>query len=511
MPRDVLAALRLEDGRRWVDAAEPWQLADALAVLEDPCPYHWLGRPRGGSKTSDAAGIALAWLLAGREGGRYYAAAADADQARLLIDAVARFARRTPAIAAAVRVEARRVLAPDRGSVLEVVAADAASSWGLRPGALILDELAWWADTGQPRALLDSLLSSAAKSSDCRVMVITSPSSPSHFAYRELEHARSDEMWRVSERTGLVPWLDPARVAEQQRRLSDPMYRRLFLGEWAEGDESLALTGDVDGCVTHSGPLDPQSGVRYVIGADLGVKRDRTAVAVEHRDGDRIVLDRIAVWKGSRLRPVQLGEVEEFIRQASRSYNNATLIADPWQSIQLLERLRGQGVKASEFTFSQAGVGRLAAVMVELLRDRRLALPDDPELLAELRAVRLVERAPGAFRIDHAAGAHDDQVIAIALAAQHLLREREDAAPQMGPHIWSAGGRDGLAAWRPQHDGSDSHRDWAARHGCQQCEGEHAAYWARVAADQQDRGRARGQENRSASSVAAPTIQEELQ
>ena len=56
---DLLAALRLEDGRRWGEAAVRCQWEDARAVLEQnsPTPYHYLTRARGYSKTSDLAAM----------------------------------------------------------------------------------------------------------------------------------------------------------------------------------------------------------------------------------------------------------------------------------------------------------------------------------------------------------------------------------------------------------------------------------------------------------------------
>ena len=110
---------------------------------------------------------------------------------------------------------------------------------------MILDEVAWWQDTPGPRTLLDSLLSSAAKVEGCRVVVITSPSSPAHFAYRLRQHAADDPLWRLSEETGAPRWLDPERVEEQRRRLPEAMFARLFEGRWMDGDEALAVSGDV--------------------------------------------------------------------------------------------------------------------------------------------------------------------------------------------------------------------------------------------------------------------------
>ena len=44
---DLLAALVIEDGRTWVEAAEAFQLADAEAVLAGDPPYQFLTRGRG--------------------------------------------------------------------------------------------------------------------------------------------------------------------------------------------------------------------------------------------------------------------------------------------------------------------------------------------------------------------------------------------------------------------------------------------------------------------------------
>ena len=58
-------ALRIEDGRPWGEAAADWpiQVEDAEAVFSEERPnWHFLTRPRGGSKSTDMAAIALAWL-----------------------------------------------------------------------------------------------------------------------------------------------------------------------------------------------------------------------------------------------------------------------------------------------------------------------------------------------------------------------------------------------------------------------------------------------------------------
>jgi phage terminase large subunit-like protein len=440
-PWDVMSALLLESGERWVDKAADFQLRDARAVIEGEQPSNFIGRPRGGSKTTDLGAIGSAWVLSADGPDRYYAAAADRDQARLLLDSVAGFARRSPELAAGLRVDQWKVTAPSTGATLEILVSDVGSSWGLRPAGIIIDELAWWPDVPSSHLLLDSLLSSAAKMPDCRVAVITSPSSPSHFAYRLRNHASEDPLWRLSETEGPVPWLALERIEEQRRRLSPAMFERLFMGRWVEADDALVTDELLQAALRHTGPLEARHGVKYVIGLDLGLKRDATAAMVCHKQGDEIVLDRKAVWRGSRIRPVKLDDVEAWLGETTRYYNNAEVVADPWQSVGLLQRLKGAGVRAEEFAFTAASVGKLAGALFNLLRDRRLALPDDDEsLIDELAHVRLKETSPGVFRIDHDAGRHDDQAIALALAAHHLLREPEYGLPSSAPFNPFSGG-----------------------------------------------------------------------
>jgi phage terminase large subunit-like protein len=118
-----------------------------------------------------------------------------------------------------------------------------------------------------------------------------------------------------------------------------------------------------------------------------------------------------------------LADVEEWALQAAASFR-ARVVLDPWQAAGLAQRLRRRGrIQVEEFTFSSASVGRLASTLHLLLRNRALALPDDPELLDELANVRLRETSPGVLRMDHDPDLHDDRAVALAMAA-HTLLER---------------------------------------------------------------------------------------
>lgn len=474
-PLNLLAAMVLEDGRRWGSVAVDWQIEDARAVLtpgpDDP-RLHWLGRPKGGSKTTDVAGLGIVWLLA--QAGDLddgYVFASDQDQARRLLDRAAGLIARTPGLDDRLEVLSHSIVERRTRAKVTALAADAAGAEGILAPLILVDELPQWADTRASRGLWDAGYSSIPKVANLRFVVIGHAGVSGSWQHRLYERFQASPLWRVHDVPGPLPWVDPAVLEDQRATLTDSQYARRHLNVWSSAEDTLTTAEDLRACVTLAGPLQPVDGQRYVIGLDVGLKNDATVAVVAHAEqlgvdgrgapvqapvmGEqekilrtlhaeghigrdelearlggvtraearpvRIVLDRMEVWQGSRLRPVQLVDVEEWLAQASFTFNKAEVVVDPWQAVGLAQRLRGRGISVEEFTFSSASVGRLGSTLHQLFRDRALALPDDDALLAELASVRLTERTPGVLRMDHDAGKHDDRAMALALAATRLL------------------------------------------------------------------------------------------
>jgi phage terminase large subunit-like protein len=440
---DRLASLVLANGQPWGEAAANFQWEDAEAVLD---PYgkprcFYLTRSRGSSKTTDLAGVLLAVMLEqAPPGSRLYAQAADLGQALLLLDLMRGFCGRTPGLKGLVSfTETRAVTAS--GVVFEVLAADAAGTWGLQPYFLVLDEVSQWSETRRSREIFFAA-STASIKVDGRMVILTTAGRPSHWACEVLEHARGDPIWHVHEVAGPAPWLSPTRLESERGHHPPSVYKRLFENEWTEDEDRLAAIADVKACVREDQGLEPGPGRSYFIGVDIGVTNDRTAVVVLHcerldpsansRSIRRVVVDRVLVWAGSPTSPVQLSEVEATIFELARAYNSASFVLDPHEGIGMAQRLRTAGFRVTKFNFSATSVGQLAATVIHLLRHGLLSLPNDPELVREIERVRLVEHTPGVIRMDHDRGDHDDRTIALALAATEALRT---PVPYRGPRV----------------------------------------------------------------------------
>ena len=279
-----------------------------------------------------------------------------------------------------------------------------------------MDEFCQWPSTTNAKGVWTAILTSMGKVPGAKLLCTTTSGDPAHWSHAVYETALKSKAWTVQEVPGPLPWASEDFLAEQRLILPESVYRRLHLNEWSASEDRLTNLDDVRACVTLGGPLEWQEGRQYVLALDLGVRNDRNGGGrhapermVEPGGRDvvqRMVLDRMEVWAGTHANPVDLGAVE-WVEFTARAYR-ARVVCDPWQAIAMVQRLRSRGLQVEEFNFSQQSTGRLAVALHTTIRDHRLAIPDDPELIDELVNVRLKETSPNVYRLDHDPDRHDD-------------------------------------------------------------------------------------------------------
>ena len=444
----LLSTFVMEDGRTLGEAALDAQLDDARAVLDLTGPRrHWLGRGRGGSKSTDGSAMALAAMVTQAPiGAQLYIGANDRDQAALIHAAARGWIRRTPHIRDLFVVRSDTIEFTDTASTLTDLPADGQGSWGLLPWWVFLDELAQAKRTRNAEEFYEALTSALPKVRDSRLLVMTTAGSPLHWSHPVYRAAQASDRWRVSDwtpenRLAPTPWQDAGELEEARLSLPAASYERLFHNRWTSADEAIwdeeaiaelvRATADPVPRADGSGP--------YVVAVDIGLTNDRTAVSVSHvedlhhwdqaarervSDGQLVVCDALRYFEGTKASPVRLAEVENAVVALARRYGGAEVVFDPYQAASLSQNLRDRGFAATPFHFSSASKQRLASTAINLVRDRAWSLPGDPTLVEELRGLRVVEKSTGMFAVDHAQGGHDDGFMACVLGAHHLLESR---------------------------------------------------------------------------------------
>jgi hypothetical protein len=408
--------LRLPDGSSYGGSLDDWQRADFGAAFSTDKNIWW-ERPRGHSKTMDSAAFGLHHLLSA-PGRRAFIAAVDRDQAGLAHDSLRGFIQRSDLLRSALKVDRFKVTAPSTDSTLEVLAADAASSWGLRPSLVVVDEFSQW--RGDPaEEFFHALFSSLGKVAGARMLIATTSGwDKTSLAWKMREQMRDDPAWVFSRIGQMASWVSPEFLEQQRRILPAHVFARLHENLWTESGGAYLSFAEVSDIFSASlSPvLDCKRGEHFV-GVDIGLSGDATAVSVLHagKDGEIAIHD-IRTWRGTRADKVRLSDVEVWIRDAVKRFSGCTVFADPWQAVGMVQRLSERGVRCRESTFTQSYRAHIFSNLLELVRARRLRCFPHGVLKDELLRLEFKE-VSGNLRVDHPSGGHDDHVVATAMAA----------------------------------------------------------------------------------------------
>jgi phage terminase large subunit-like protein len=437
--------------RRFGDVMDDWQ-RDDFATL-DPALKRaagrstktakmraYLERPRGHSKTTDLA-VTAVWALAfATRPLRGYCYAADQDQAALLKQAMETVLRLNPWLGDILEVQKNQVANvakghPGQGGTIRIETSDVGSSFGILPDIIIADEVTHWQGDG---SLWHSLISSAAKRSNCLLVVISNAGFVDSWQYGVREAARTDEAWIFSRLDGpQASWLTPERLAEQRRMLPAVAYARLWLNCWSSGGGDALTEQDINAAFLDG--LAPMTGTEpgfiFCGGLDLGLTRDCAALVVlgipEGGRSGRIRLAHNRLWRPTLGRKIDLMEVERHILEVDRQFGLENVAFDPWQAELMAQRLEadtghrsrnarrlfGNKPRMREVPPTGANVREQATLIIESFTDRRFQFYPCEPLKQDLQKLRVEERSYGVrLTSPRDSDGHGDTFSAFALA-----------------------------------------------------------------------------------------------
>ena len=417
--------------RRFGDVQDDWQKADFAALdpalmkcngrSNSPAKMRaYLERGRGHSKTTDLAVMAIWSMAFASRPLKGYCYAADKDQARLLRDAMSTIVRLNPWLAGILSVESHRVVNtasghPGEGGTLTIEASDVGSSYGILPDLIIADELVHWQGDG---SLWHSLISSAAKRSNCLLVVISNAGFADSWQWNVREAARIDPAWIFSRLDGpQASWLTADRLAEQRRMLPAVAYARLWGNCWSTGGGDALTPADIDAAFRDD--LQPMTGSErdwsFVAGIDLGLTRDCSAVVAlgVGRFGSKVAgkirLANAKLWRPTLGKKINLLDVERHVLALDDQYRLETVAFDPWQMEHLAQKLEadsrhrrrnqrrhsGSQPWMKEIPPTGANLRDIAGLVIESFTDRRLQLYPYEPLRRDLLKLRVEERSYG--------------------------------------------------------------------------------------------------------------------
>jgi hypothetical protein len=295
---------------------------------------------------------------------------------------------------------------------------------GLRARVAVVDELAFFTATdGRPtdvemlRALRPSLATTGGK-----LVILSSPYAQAGALWElhRRHYGRDDSMTLVWQAT--APDMNPSLPGDYLERMreDDPeAYRSEVLGEFRTGVSAFFEPGALDACVVPGRrELPPADGVRYRAFVDpSGGSKDAFTAALAHRDGERIVIDAVRAWAP----PFNPSGVVDELANLLQSYRISMVTGDRYAGEWPREQFRSRDIG---YRTSDLDRSALYLEMLPSVNAGTVELPDDSNLLKELRGLERRRGTAGRDRIDHRPGQHDDRANAVA-GAVFLIAARK--------------------------------------------------------------------------------------
>lgn len=400
--------------------------------------------PRGNGKTTLMAALAVHHLLTVQRPA-VYCAASSREQARILWESAAEFARH-PSIAS--RITVRHLELRVGGGVMRVLAADALKIHGLTPSLVLLDEYHAAPTDDVYLALRTALL----KRRDARMAVISSAPEDAATPLGRLRarglaqphvtrrgalteaHGESLRMlqWAVpydviatpaqALRANPASWITLDALREQHEAVSEHAWLRYHCNRLPGRERAWLPGGAWQAC---AGTPHFEPGERVTIGCDLGGGERSTSTVVwvsePHDDGTRHV--GCAIYDGDS----SASDASELVRELAERFTLQEVAADPWQANLLLEALEQRGITAVAYPQSDSRMQPASERLYHAIIEQRLIHDGDSELAAHIHAATAKTTRRG-WRLHRPGAEPIDAAVALAIALDRA-EQHVDASP----------------------------------------------------------------------------------
>jgi len=381
-----------------------------------------IGQTKKSGKSTMAAMIAAWTLFCGEDYSEVYLAARDKDQASWVV-----FSKLTKAIRMNLQMLARckitsdSVELPHKGSILRCLPTEISAA-GLNPNLVVFDEL--WSYNLESMTRFFEELTTVPTRKHPLVLIVT------YGGYNTDEDNLLYSLYKKGLKGGdptfffywsgknLMKWQTKAYLKQQRGRLRPGTYRRLHCNEFVSDEEPFIDMTEWDACIDrkHS-PILPDKKVSLVVGVDIGISHDCSAVVAVTRDESKIKLACHRAWQPSKKTELDLEEsVEAYLKDLAKDYTIREVRFDPYQFARSSQTLAKLGIRMVEFPQTQDRLTSMSQNLYDLIKGGGLVLYRDKQMRDHAQKATAKETARG-WRIVKKKASHKiDLIIALAEA-----------------------------------------------------------------------------------------------
>lgn len=374
-----------------------------------------IGRRGGKSRVAAAVAAFIATCidhsakLSAGELGFVLVLAASRSQAAVVLNYIRGFLVSSPILAGEIEAESSEEIRLKNGIIIGVHTNSFRTVRGRTLLGAVFDETAYWRDESSAnpdlevyRAVLPALGTTGGM-----LVIISSPYRKNGLIFTKFrDHFGQDSNDVLVVRGGTEqfnPTIDASVI--ERARASDPTSA---LSEWdAEFRADIAQFLDdasIDAAIDHGRPLElpPLEGVSYRVFVDASAGRhDAFCVGICHRDGERMVAD---VIRGRRP-PFDPASVAADYAVLAKQYRCSRVTGDNYSGEWVAAAFRDAGC---EYVRSELPKSALYLEGLPVFTQGAVSIPDQPQLVRELRLLERRTARSGKDSVDHGISGSDD-------------------------------------------------------------------------------------------------------
>lgn len=438
-----------------------------------------VGLPSGAGKTELAAAIGH-YMLLGKthRSPLVVVAAASKGQAGLVYGAAKAMSEESNILKRYTEAGADAITLKGQPGRLQRVSAADGTNDGQRPSCLIADELHEWQESKNTFAVLTK--GTAKRVDSLQLYISTAGWDKETILGRLYEHGKKVQAGEVEDDAFFFYWREAPEDAdaddpevwkkahpaagdfmtiealkEKRLEMPDPVFRRYFLNQWTEVQNSWLKAGQWQACERpDEAALEP--GVATWIAWDAATEDDSTAillgqlyeVEVEDEDGDLVTVTRLRleahIWErpynAQTQKPVEgwqlpIGECKALLRMAAETYDVRAIAFDPafvtWEA----NELEGEGLPMVKFPQSAGRMAEASQMLYSRIVREEITHDGDPTFARHIRnaVAEQLKSGSGAWRlVKGKARRKMDAVVGAAMVAWLVGKAEEEPPPLVG-------------------------------------------------------------------------------
>jgi hypothetical protein len=422
-----------------------WEVFEAIDRGVTDVLIAW-GRRSGKTRVSAAIGL---WhclprpefhrYMSPNEGRKALVVATNLQQARGVIDAAWAMIQGSPMLRSMVVNTEKRdqySIQFKHGTVLEAMPCSARGDRGRGASYICLDEFSHHFDSLDPivaasaaENLHAALVPAASQFKELRTEVVCStPSGDSNKFARlrdeMLDHPNPRDAYFHGPTWEISPLIAEADLEQERRFMGEELFRQEYEASFLTGGGFFLANESIQACVEERGDLYPDPRMDYVVGLDPAFTSDVFGCVVlgVDRHSRKMHVAQVHGWEGRRARTLEAGrlredEVLENVVRVCRAYDCKHAVTDVFKAREIADRLREHGISCDEVQFNGEWRRDVFANLRLAIDEGNITLPNHPDLLRELRALRVKYTSQGQkVELARVGRSHCDRAVALAVA-----------------------------------------------------------------------------------------------